>query len=108
MEGASSLMAGIVIIACLNVWFVRNYLRLEDEDEYGGILTLLQEGAFPALATFVVRHCRLSLSFATPHGLVQLSTGIISFHGVCRARGCSPTLHFTPKTRTYFILDLAT
>eukprot|EP00892_Ulva_mutabilis_P010099 jgi/Ulvmu1/7461/UM037_0004.1 len=53
LEGASSLIAGVLIVVCVNVWFVRSYLRIEDEDEYGGILTLLQEGAFPAAATFL-------------------------------------------------------
>lgn len=55
LEGTSSLMAGVLIVVCVNVWFIRSYLRIEDEDEYGGIITLLQEGAFPAAATFLVR-----------------------------------------------------
>lgn len=67
-------MAGVVIVVCINVWFVRNYLKLEDEDEYGGILSLLQEGALPALATFVVRpRCTSTYSNAQAHpiGFVQ-------------------------------------
>lgn len=48
-------MTGVIVVVSVNVWFVRKYLQIEDEEEYGGILTLLQEGAFPAVATFVVR-----------------------------------------------------
>lgn len=60
-------MTGVIVIVSVNVWFVRKYLNLEDEEEYGGILTLLQEGAFPAVATFVVRR-KLHTAFAPrPH-----------------------------------------
>ena len=49
-----SLAAAGFTVILLHMFFNRAYLRI-DEDEHGGKFALMQEGAMPAAATFMVR-----------------------------------------------------